>query len=134
MKKMLRVLFLSLMLFGCTKTNVMPPENTEITLIRLTEAQQHQLSKKQQQILAKASEDIRLILEGQEPKNAKFYAGKTDGGTLWYKSDDYDIGSWRALGTFMGHDGYTKGVTIKFSEAIFKGNWENLSYTWFESF
>jgi hypothetical protein len=131
-------LLLFLMLLGCNKApdkiqSAIPQQHNEIKLIRLSDAQLKTVSKKQLQVLAEAYEDIRQILQGREPKNVKIHAGAADGGTLWYKCDDYEIWSWKALGTFMGIDGHTRGVTIKFSSSYYRGNMEEFSYTWFES-
>ena len=138
MAKIFTSLLLSLMLLGCNKAtdriqDVIPQENTGIKLIRFSDAQLKSLSKRQLQALAHADEDISQILKGREPKNVKIHAGAADGGTLWYKCDDYDIWSWKSLGTFMGVDGYTRGVTIKFSSTHYTGNMEDFSYTWFEA-
>jgi hypothetical protein len=137
MKQIFTGLVILLLLFGCAKTqdktqSESPKQNIEIKLIRLNDTQLNTLSKKQLQVLARAEEDIQQILHGEKPLNAKLHAAASDGGTRWYKCEDYDVYSWKSLRTFMGIDGYIRGVSITFASSYFKGDDKDFSYTWFE--
>jgi len=102
---MLKISAISLILlfvFGCNSSssknsNLTSPQNHEVRLIKLTESQVKSMTKKQRELLVTAEEDIQQILKGSKPTHAKMSAAAADGGSLWFKCDEYSITSWKSL-------------------------------------
>lgn len=104
----------------------------DISLLRVDDIHKKTLNQDQLKVLERANEDIRLVIKGQEPKHAKLHTAASDGGTVWYKNNDYEICSWKALGTLIGRHGFTCGVSIEFDRGHYSGNMGTFSYTWFK--
>jgi hypothetical protein len=75
------------------------------------------LAEPDRSIVLSAQKDIDLVLHGKSPAcNASSVSGESDGGTLHYKCDHYDITVMRSICRIGGVQGFLYGPVITFPD------------------
>ena len=94
------------------------------------------IPKEEVDVLIEASEDFKAVLEGKKPVHAKLDLDvplPSDGGTVFYLGNKYNLTIVKSLSSFGSVHGYVYGPAIFFDKAFATGNSSAMSSTKFYS-